>query len=260
MAFEAFLAQDQVRPRRRRRLTYAISLIVHGALLALGIAYSFWHVEEISPPTVRVTFMSSAPPPPAPPPPPPAGGGGEAKKKITPRIKPTPNQLVQPRTIQPKREEPKVDPAEHPQSHDDDDDDRDHGIAGGTKGGTIGGTVGGTIGGTIGGTVGGGAPAALAPPPAKLLPPQMGARQKLSGDDPDFPAVLRRSGLVYLVMAKICVSKGGQVDSVAIIKGADPLLEKNVVSAVKGWRYRPLMANSLAVPFCYPGVFEFRSS
>ena len=86
MAFEAFLEGDDPRPRRRRRLTYAVSLAVHAALLAGGVAYSFWHVEEITPPTVRVTFMAAAPPPPAPPPPP----AGRRRQRGARRRRPRP--------------------------------------------------------------------------------------------------------------------------------------------------------------------------
>ncbi|HET6148580.1 MAG TPA: energy transducer TonB [Polyangia bacterium] len=259
MAFEAFLQRDDARPRRRRRLTFTVSVIVHAALLAGGVAYSFWRVEEISPPTVRVTFLSSAPPPPAPPPPPPAGGGDAAPRKknpTTPRT--TLTTLVQPKIVPPKKEEPRDQPP--------DDDDPDQAIAGGTKGGTkggviggeLGGVIGGTVGGTVGGVVGGQAgPKAAAP---KMLAPQMGALQKQSGDDPDFPAVLRRSGMVYVVLTKICVSRLGTVDSVSILKGTDPTLDNNVVSAVRGWRYRPLLADSNAVPFCYFGRFEFKAN
>ena len=95
---------------------------------------------------------------------------------------------------------------------------------------------------------------------ARKLAPQIGALQKESGDDPDFPALLRRSGRFYVVLAKICVSRTGSVDSVTILQGADTLLDGNVVSAVKKWRYRPLMADSNAVPFCYFGRFEFKAN
>ena len=257
MAFEAFLQGDDLRPRRRRRLTLVVSVLVHAALLAGGIAFSFWRVEEISPPTVRVTFLSSAPPPPAPPPPPPAGGNTAPKKKnpITPKT--TLTALVQPKTVQPtvppKKEEPKEEP---------NDEDPDQALAGGTKGGSKGGTIGGTIGGTVGGTIGGVVDGQIAPKPVapKMLAPQMGALQKQSGDDPDFPALLRRSGMIYVVLTKICVSKAGQVDSVSILKGTDPTLDNNVVKAVKGWLYRPLLADNNAVPFCYFGRFEFKAN
>lgn len=262
MAFEAFLETDDRRPRRRRRLTYSISLAVHAALLAGGIAYSFWHVEEISPPTVRVTFMATAPPPPAAPPAPLAGGGDAPKKKAAAtKIKPTLTNVVQPPVISPKKEEPKTDPEP-------DDEDASQAFAGGPKGkgpGRIDGDPGGNPAGKgppgsdpAGPPGGAGVAHTLAP---KMLPPQMGALQKLSGDDPDFPAMLRRrTGMLYVVLTKICASKTGTVDSVSILKGADSLLDNNVITAVKRWRYRPLMADNNAVPFCYFGRFEFKSN
>src|SRR4051812_4071957 len=105
MAFEAFLEGGDPRPRRRRRLTYVVSLAVHAALLAAGIAYSFWHVDEITPPTVHVTFMAVAPPPPAAAPPPPAGGASDpAKPKTAHKVKPpTLTEIVQPTTDPPKK-------------------------------------------------------------------------------------------------------------------------------------------------------------
>jgi len=110
----------------------------------------------------------------------------------------------------------------------------------------------------IGGAVGG--QAAPKPVVAKMLPPQLGALQKESGADPEFPAVLRRAGMVYTVLTKICVSRSGNVESVSLLKGAESLLDRNVLTAVKGWRYRPLLADNNAIPFCYFGRFEFKAN
>jgi protein TonB len=241
MAFEAFRAQSEAPARSgRRSLWYAISVAFHGALIVVGIAYSFWHIEELSPPLLKVTFLSAAPPPPPAPPPP--AGGGAAKKKVT--IKP--KLVVQkPEIVQPK-EIPKEAPKEAPKAE-------DHGEKDGVKGGTIGGTAGGTIGGTMGGVVG-------APPAApKFLPPNMAKQQLLSGPEPDFPPSLNHGGNIYRVLVKICVSTAGGVDKVMLMKGADSLLDENVLSKVKTWRFRPLLANNVAVPFCYPATFEFKS-
>src|SRR5207249_450582 len=71
VAFDAYRAQDQ-RPKALRRVVIGIAALLHGALIAAGVVYSYWHVDELTPPTLRVTFISAAPPPP-PPPPPPAG-------------------------------------------------------------------------------------------------------------------------------------------------------------------------------------------
>jgi protein TonB len=256
VAFDAYRAQSRPGPRSgRRRLIYAGSLALHVALIAAGVAYSFWHIEELTPPTVRVTFMASAPPPP--PPPPPAAGGGGARKKpvVKPHVVPTKTpEIVQPRET-PKPETPKEEPKPKP---DDKTEGEKGGVIGGEKGGVIGGTVGGTAGGTAGGVVGGTGHTPGAPP-AKFLPPNLGANQKLAGDDPPFPASLRRSGAVYRVLAKICVGTTGSVDKVTILKGADPQLDDGVMSTVRSWRFRPLLANATPIPFCYPATFEFKS-
>jgi hypothetical protein len=51
MAFEAFRAgASGGKPRARwRTLMYVGSVAVHVALILVGVAYSFWHVEELSP-------------------------------------------------------------------------------------------------------------------------------------------------------------------------------------------------------------------
>jgi periplasmic protein TonB len=256
VAFEGFRAQSRQRPRRNR-LMLALSIALHGGLLGAGVAYSFWHIDELTPPSVKVTFLSAAPPPP--PPPPPAGGGGGAKKRVVVKPKIVPTKV--PDVVQP-RETPKEQPKETRVA-----DNEPGGVKGGVKGGVIGGTIGGTVGGTIGGTIGG-KPNGVAggtiggngtaPVGRKFLPPNMGALQKQSGDEPAFPPSLRRAGALYVVSAKICVTRGGDVDSVSLLQRADPLLDDNVVRAVKGWRYRPLMADGIPVPFCYFGRFEFR--
>ena len=245
MAFEAFRAQSEAPARAgRKRLWYALSIGVHGALIAVGIAYSFWHIEELSPPLLKVTFLSAAPPPPPPPPPPAGGGSTKPKPKVT--VKP---KVVQPRPeiVQPKEIQKKEEPKEAPKAE-------DHGETDGVKHGTIGGTPGGTIGGTIGGTGPAGPPA-----PPKFLPPNMAKQQLIDGPDPVFPPSLNHGGIVYRVLVKICVTTTGSVDRVTLMKGADSVLDENVLTKVKTWRFRPLLANNVPVPFCYPATFEFKS-
>jgi outer membrane biosynthesis protein TonB len=119
----------------------------------------------------------------------------------------------------------------------------------GEKGGVANGVKGGTPGGS--GTTPG--------PAAKFLPPFMGAKQKISGAEPDFPTNLRTAGARYLVVAKICVGPSGAVDTVTLLKRAHPTLDNNVVTTVKTWRYRPLTANGTPVPFCYFLNHQFES-
>ena len=230
-------ADDGVRgfPRRRRRRRRApaasgsgtrLSSRFHGALIAVGVAYSFWHVEELSPPLLKLTFLSAAPPPP-PPPPPPGGGGAAAKKKVA--VKPKTGRGAEAdEIVQPQGDAQESRAAQgraqaggqgrkgrrqgrHHRRH-----ARRHHRR------------------QPGGTIGGDARRhdrrhGAGPPSAKFLPPHMGAAQKLSGADPPFPPSLRKTGVVYRVLVKICVTTTGTVDKVTMLKGADPLLDDGVV-------------------------------
>jgi protein TonB len=267
VAFEAFRTQDR-RPSKLRTAVIAVAAVFHGALIAAGVVYSYWHVDELTPPTLRVTFIAAAPPPPPPPPPPPAGGGAK-KVAMKPKTLPTPVVVPKPTDIVQPREKPAQTPVVKKEfrKHDDEEDDEDDdapvgakggvkgGVIGGTEGGTVGGTIGGTKGGTIGGTIGGAVGAPVGP---KILPPNLGALQRQGCSDPPFPPSLRRADALYVVMAKVCVSTSGSVDSVTLMKRADALLDEGVVATEKACRYKPLMAGGLAVPFCYIARYEFK--
>jgi len=253
MAFEAFRAQSDAPARSgRKSIWYGVSIAFHGALLAVGIGYSFWHVEELSPPLLKVTFMSAAPPPP-PAAAPPAGGGSTAPKK---KIVVKPKTIVQPKTdiVQPK-ETPKEEPKEEPKAEDHGEKDGvKGGVAGGTPGGVVGGVPGGKVGGTPGGTGTG------APTGTKFLPPNIGIGLKLSGENPPFPMYLRKTGTAYTALVKFCVTTTGTVDKVTIMKSAEPELDRGIVDTLlKNWRFRPYMANGMPIPFCSVHPFDFKT-
>jgi protein TonB len=227
MAFENFINQDKKTPATTwRRVTYMFSLGLHAALLIVGAVYSFWHVEELSPPSVSVTFLAGAPPPPPPPPPP------KRKKTETKIVKPTeivqpkPNQIVQPKEKPPEPEE------------------EDDGVEGGVEGGVAGGTVGGEVGSTGNGPV--------------MLPPNIGTGQRLTelraGDPltPALPPQLNRAGMTLWGLFKVCVSAQGTVSGVTIMKGADPLVDNEWIGKIKQWKYKPYTVSGRPVPFCSP--------
>ena len=281
MAFEA-LARSMASgggpapaaPRARsRRLITAMSIVVHGVAVVAAVAYSYWHIEELSPPTVTVTFVTAAPPTPPPPPAPLGGGAGSPAARRRPPSPPKVNPVPRPSTPEPPKlvaptvEPPPAPPPPHPVPAEspvaEQPGPAGPGVAGGSKAGVVGGVSGGIPGGTPGGTVGGtgAGPPSAAPVGARFLPPQMGAAQKLSGPEPDFPAVLRATaGMKYGVRAKVCVGTAGSVDGVLILKHGPPMLDASVTSAVKTWRFRPLVANGTPVPFCYFANFDFGSS
>jgi protein TonB len=264
VAFESFRAQDRGAPTRQRRVAFLLVAVFHGVLIAAGIVYSYWHVEELTPPTLRVTFMSAAPPPP-PPPPPPAGGGSRAKKVAIKTKTPEPVPEKPPEIVQPPE---KVKPIKkefrkHVDEYVEEENSKpgvgkgkgsiEDGDEDGEEGGVIGGQKGGVIGGSIGGL--GTTPAA-----PRMMPPQFGGLQKLSGDDPDFPPSLNHGDMSYVVEATICVSVTGSVETIRITKGSDPLLNDSVTRRVtKEWRYRPMRSGGIVAPFCYPARFEFNS-
>jgi len=257
VAFDAFRAQAAAAPARgRRSLWYALSIGFHGALIAAGVAYSFWHIDELSPPVLRVTFMSAAPPPP-PAAAAPAGGGATAGVKPKKPIKPKAILETRAEIVQPKEISKKEDPEDKPKTEDahGEKDGVKDGVANGTANGIVDGTPGGKIGGKVGGT---GTTAGSGPP--KFLPPNIGLAQKVSGDDPPFPPSLRKPGAVYHVLAKVCVNTSGGVDKVTIMKSTESQLDSGVIDTLRSnWRFRPYLANAMPIPFCTIKDFEFKT-
>src|SRR5262249_24964224 len=154
------------------------------ALLVAGVVYSFWHVDELSPPTVTVTFMSAAPPPPPPPPPPKKHASNKPKTKPVEVVQPKPVEIVQPKEV---KEEPKPEEEEE-----DEDGAEEGGEEGGVKGGVVGGVKGGVVGGMVGSS-------AVDTGPPKFLPPNVAAMQLAINPQDDaykvkLPPALARAG------------------------------------------------------------------
>ena len=270
-------AADRAPHGRGRRLTTLLSVLLHGGAVVAAVAYSYWHVEELTPPTVTVTFVAAAAPPPPPPPLPLGGGSGApAARRRPPAPRPVP--VVRPPDLAPPRtphEEPPpvvappvvAPPAvEAAPRHDPTPAPAAAtaaaprpGPAGvGVPDGVLGGVAGGVRGGAQGGAVSGagtGAPSAA----PRFLPPLMARQQQLPGSYPVLPAVLSTPGARYDVKAKVCVGTTGVVDSVIILKHGPPVLDAVVLSSIKAWRFRPLSANGAPVPFCYFADLDFRS-
>jgi outer membrane biosynthesis protein TonB len=248
VAFEAFRAQSEAPARTgRKALWYALSIAFHGALLAVGIAYSFWHIEELSPPMLKLTFMSAAPPPPAAALA--AGGGAAAKKKVP--IKPKAVLLPKPELVQP-RDTPKQEPPKEQPTPE------DHGDKSGGKGNAIEGAPNGAANGTPHGTGNTPGGAGTAPVP-KFLAPNIGQGLFLSGDKGIMPIPLRKPGAVYRVLVKLCVSTTGNVDKLTIMKASDPLADAEALRVLKTFKYRPFLVNGTPAPFCYPYMVEFKT-
>jgi periplasmic protein TonB len=229
MAFDAFINQGKAKNQKLLRAALTVAVVLHAGLLSAATVHSFWKVDELSPPTVSVTFLSGTPPPPPPPPPP-------KKKKTNPTPKPT--QIVQPKAnaiVQPKeKEEP----------------EEDEGEEGGVEGGVAGGVVGAVP---------------TQTETAKFLPPSVGKGQLISdmANDPRYkprlPPALNRAGMVVWGLFKLCVTATGSVQSVQVLKSADKLVDNDWVAIMKTLQHRPYSIGGRPVPYCYPMRLEVRS-
>lgn len=65
------------------------------------------------------------------------------------------------------------------------------------------------------------------------------------------PAALERLGQTFTATVRICVAPSGRVSSVDVLRSAGPALDPQIPAVLSRWRYKPLIENGQAVPFCY---------
>jgi outer membrane biosynthesis protein TonB len=90
-------------------------------------------------------------------------------------------------------------------------------------------------------------------PPAKAVEVPAGVARELRVYDafPSMPESIRRRGFAQAVHIEVCVSEQGGVSNVTLNDGAAPALEDALRSAIRTWRYRPLIVAGFAKPFCH---------
>jgi hypothetical protein len=64
------------------------------------------------------------------------------------------------------------------------------------------------------------------------------------------PPALAKKGASYWSMVKVCVSSLGKVTNLAIVKSAHPLVDPDIVAALRTWRFHPYHVNGQILPFC----------
>lgn len=243
MAFEAILQQQHAKPKRWRRATLVVSVALHVVALSAALVHSVWQVEEMPMPSLQVTLTAAVPPPPPPPPPAARKSSSESRPKTRP-VEPKPQELVVPKDT----------PKEQPKAEAEAASATDTGEANGQVGGQVGGVSGGVVGGVLG------APPPPPPPPKpsgpKNVSANVGRGQLLIDPNAErfrvkLPLALARSGDTYTAMLRLCVSAEGGVTSVQVLKGANSALDGQFPSVMGRWRYRPLLVEGAATPFCY---------
>jgi len=231
MAFETFLTVDKQKPKKSRRLMFAVSLTAHAALLAVGVATSFASVEELAPKNCQLVTIMTLPVPP----PPPAGKKGppKTKPKTVARVVPPRNSIVAPpehTKEEPAQEEPGDDPNGDP-----------NGVAGSHGEGP--------------GTT-----------PVETIPnvsPSV-ARGFLAIDPqdrqyrPQMPPGYR--GQSVWALMRVCADRNGNVVEVKVLKGYDAAVDAAFVSALRTWRYTPFKVDGRPVPFCTNVRYEVQTT
>ena len=140
-----------------------------------------------------------------------------------------------------------VAPIEAPEGiHQQEGIDLGFGVEGGVPGGVEGGVPGGVLGGIVGGAM-----ALAAPPPAAKLVRVGGnivAPKTLKRVEPEYPDLAKASRLGAIIIMEAQVDIRGAVTGVNILRG-HPLFDEAATTAVKQWRYRPLLLNGEPTAF-----------
>ena len=193
----------------------------------------------VTPTMLAFVAEPPAPPPPPPPPPPPAA------KKVAPETKPVPTTGAVPIAAP-----PEIRP-ELP------DDEGTEGVPGGVEGGIPGGVVGGVV---------GGLPTEIPPPPPP--PPAVRAPVRIGGQiqapalvhrvEPVYPSIAVRANVTGTVILEAIVDADGRVAEVKVLRSAHRMLDDPAITAVRQWRYSPLVLNGIRESFVLTVVLSFQ--
>jgi len=81
---------------------------------------------------------------------------------------------------------------------------------------------------------------------AVAVPPDVMSSRKISGDNPEYPAIARAARIQGTVTLQATISPTGEVEKSTVVSGP-PMLQMNAQNAVRTWRYQPYMVNGVAV-------------
>jgi periplasmic protein TonB len=232
----------------RRATGVMVSLTLHAALVAAAILLPlvFYNALPAASTHEAHAFFAEpldlAPPPPPPPPPP------AQARRVVPRRAPIPPHVDTTKLVAPLKV-PDVLPVPEASL------DLGLGVEGGVPGGVAGGVPGGVVGGIVGGLP-------LAPPPPP--PPRVvrvggniSAPALLRRVDPVYPDLAREARVQGVVILEARVDTRGRVAALKVLRG-QPLLDEAAVTAVRQWRYRPLLLNGEPTEFILTVTVNFQ--
>ena len=222
---------------RHPRGPLLVSTGIQLTLMGLVVLVPVLLVTHALPQPPTMMAFVAAPPPPPPPPPPPAPAQPAKKVEQPATAAPTVGHfaapLEAPAAVSP---EPAGEDAV--------------GVEGGVEGGVPGGVVGGVVGGLP----------EPPPPPPPPPPPAAPKGPVRVGGQIQMPTLLRRVEPVYppmavsahlqgVVILEAIVNEEGTVREVKVLRSVNPLLDREALTAVRQWRYAPVVLNGTPVPF-----------
>jgi periplasmic protein TonB len=230
--FLSLVVSEPQRATGRKSLTFAVSVVLHTALVIAMAVLPLLFYDVIPEPGGLTAFfvapLEIAPPPPPPPPP------AAVRRSVT-RAEPRPQPVAPSAFIAPIEVPEEIKPEEGLE-------------LGGVEGGVPGGVEGGVPGGVIGGVVGG-LPAEPPPPPrvvrigGLIVAPKLVRRV-----DPVYPELAIASRASAMVILEAQVDTRGNVKTVRVLRG-HALFDAPAIEAVKQWRYLPLLLNGQPTEF-----------
>jgi periplasmic protein TonB len=230
---------------RGRHWLVGVSLVLHIAVIFGLFVAGMWRVDQLDPAKHHIDLAVQLPPPPAP-----SGGPTLKAQPFTPR---TPRHVVH----EPVQIEKPV--TEVPSTE--------------TGGPGLGSGIGSGDGPPDSdgpcltdcgpGSAAAPAPVQVTPPPAPAsIPPTVLRGLRISGEtqiqaNDNVKTEMRRDGKDEVkAMFKVCLDTHGDVGSLSMLRSSGySAYDADLLAAIRGWRYRPYLVNTTAIPVC--GVVTF---
>jgi protein TonB len=248
--FDAIVNSTSGVPRQRWTTT-ALSAVAHVAVVIVLVLSTLYATDVLPEPRDSMAFFLAAP---APPPPPPAPIVAEPEPA---RVKPVVRKAVTPRPAPVLAKAPVAAPVEAPSSI-----TPETGLEGGefSPAAIDPGFETGIPGGVAGGILGGVITAPPPPPPAPAKPVRVGgeisAPRLIHRVDPEYPPIAVSAMIEGLVILEATVDSTGAVRDTRVLR-SHGVLDEAAVTAVREWRYEPLLLNGKPTPFVLTVTVSF---
>jgi TonB family protein len=101
---------------------------------------------------------------------------------------------------------------------------------------------------------------AIAQPEQYPVSPLQASYLRIYQTFPSVPTGLWFQRRLFSVELKICVATSGNVSDVSLLRSADRSLDDLTVAAARTWRYKPLVIEGAARPFCHKIIIHYVAS